>query len=184
MSKNPPMLMLAGVLNKTQGDEKLVLERLSAWTEADQKIVIVFENAELLDNERLEFLVQMARCYKCLRFVLKSTNKSDDAAFNNCRIVSIGALDSKKTLKYAKSKLSNRGINFENIAGIDEVVLYVETGGLPSKINQYIAGLNTPVKITPTAEKKQNQKIFIFSYWSVYSSWNRVYFNNRQRELH
>jgi len=138
MGSDEPLAVIAKVFDELDKSEKPLLVRFASWSKAAKTAIICVEDVHQLDSNRLEFLFQLAQSHDCLHLLLTSSDNLAEDVEARCQLIDIEPLSQKETLDYAKSRMHTKGLDFVNIAGIDSVVLFIETGGLPGRINDVL----------------------------------------------
>ncbi|MEY8194128.1 MAG: SPOR domain-containing protein [Cycloclasticus sp.] len=150
MAAKEPLPVFADALD--EGDsQKQIFSRLEAWDKANKKIIFCIEDAHRLDAERFEFLFQLAGNYSCVHLLLTSSENLGEELESRCQLIDIEPLTQKQTVDYARARLNKQGL-----AGIDELVLFIETGGLPGLINNVLAQAQRPAVVDQNNQKVLN----------------------------
>jgi|GEM_PF-588340 len=141
-----------------EGDnQKQIFSRLEAWDKANKKLVFCIEDAHKLDAERFEFLFQLAGNYSCVHLLLTSSENLGEELESRCQLIDIEPLTQKQTVDYAIARLNKQGVaRSAGLAGIDELVLFIETGGLPGLINNVLAQVQRPAVVSQNNQKALN----------------------------
>jgi len=149
-------------VNTVQQTDKAIHSRLSAWSDQEKVVVALIEDAQLLGSECVEQLFQLRQEYSCLRLLITSSENLGDDVEGRCQLIDLEPFTQKQTIEYAKTRVSSKGLNFVNLAGVDDVVLFIETGGLPGRINDVLDQMQkNPLR--DGAIKKPSNKLFIMS---------------------
>lgn len=135
MGSDEPLAVIAKAFDELDESEKPLLVRFASWSKATKTVIICVEDVHQLDLNRLEFLFQLAQSHDCLHLLLTSSDNLAEDVEARCQLIDIEPLSQKETFDYAKSRVHTKGLDFVNIAAIDSVVLFIETGGLPGRIN-------------------------------------------------
>ncbi|OUR82083.1 hypothetical protein A9Q82_06940 [Cycloclasticus sp. 46_120_T64] len=141
-----------------EGDnQRQIFSRLEAWDKANKKLVFCIEDAHKLDAERFEFLFQLAGNYSCVHLLLTSSENLGEELESRCQLIDIEPLTQKQTVDYARARLNKQGLTQSvGLAGIDELVLFIETGGLPGLINNVLAQAQRPAVVDQNNQKVLN----------------------------
>jgi len=134
-----------------EGSGKNILSRLEAWDKANKKVIVCVEDAHLLDEVRFNFLFDLAENYSCVQLLLTSSENLGDAIESQCQLVDIEPFTQKQTSEYARTRHSEQGLAKSlDFSGIDELVLFIETGGLPGLINNTLEQMSIapPVRVS------------------------------------
>jgi DamX protein len=134
----PQLQVFAGAFNEGEENEKQIEVRLQSWSKAEKKAIICVEDAHLLSADTFNIIFQLSQAYECLHVILTSSDNLGDEIESSCQLIDIEPFTQKQTSEYAKYKVNNGGLDFSNVAGIDDVVLFIETGGLPGRINDVL----------------------------------------------
>ena len=164
MGSDEPLEVIAKAFDELDGTEKQPLVRLTAWSKAGKTIVICVEDVHQLDKARFDFLFQLTQNYDCLHLLLTSSDNLGEAVETRCQLIDLEPLSQKETLDYAKSRVHTKGLEFVNIAGIDSVVLFIETGGLPGRIND---ALNQMAHVSAGDLEKKAPFNWLSAKWTV-----------------
>jgi DamX protein len=145
-----------------QQTDKSIQSRLSAWSSQEKVVVALIEDAHLLGSECFEQLFQLREEYSCLRLFFTSSENLGEDVEGRCQLIDLEPFTQKQTIAYAKERISSKGLGFVNLAGIDDVVLFIETGGLPGRINDVLDQMSTN-PLQGERIKKPSNKLFIMS---------------------
>lgn len=157
-----PLDALELALNQLEGGDKSIQARLVAWSHVGRVLVVIVEDAHDLDEGCLSALFKLVEQYSCLRLLLSSSENLGDRIESNCQLIDLEPFSQKQTSEYAKLRVNAKGLEFVNLAGIDDVVLFIETGGLPGRINDVLAQMQiNPKKVSQT--KKVSSTTFVLS---------------------
>lgn len=158
MATDEPLQLIADTLDHQDGSQKHVLSRLEAWDKAGKKIIICVEDAHTLKQPQFDFLFQLADNYSCVQLLLTSSENLGEALEQRCQLIDIEPLTQKQTTDYARHRLNNGGLTKSlDLAGMDELVLFIETGGLPGLINNALEQMQPAPTAKPT--KKPSMSI-------------------------
>lgn len=135
---NTPLQVLADAFDELEGNNKQLLVRLEAASKARKKIIICVEDAHQLDVARFDFLFQLLDSYDCLHMILTSSDNLGEAVESRCQLIDIEPFTQKQTTEYARKRVNKNSLNLSSLAGLDDVVLFIETGGLPGRINDVL----------------------------------------------
>jgi DamX protein len=138
MQTEAPLQVLAEAISGRDEKNHQILVRLESWSKLGQKVIICVENAYLLAVEQFDFLFKLADNYECLHIILTSSENLGESVESRCQLVDLEPFTQKQTTQYAKKRVQKKGIELVNLAGFDEVVLFIETGGLPGRINDVL----------------------------------------------
>jgi DamX protein len=138
MKNDTPLQVCAEAFDGLEGNEKKLLVCLAAWSKAGEKVIICVEDAHHLDIARHEFLFQLSDNYECIQLLLTSSDNLGEEVESQCQPIDIEPFTQKQTSEYAKLRVNRKGLDFASLAGIDDVVLFIETGGLPGRINDVL----------------------------------------------
>jgi len=146
MQTNAPLQVLAEAINGLDDKNHQILVRLESWSKLGQKVIVCVENAHLLAIEQLNFLFKLVDSYECIHTILTSPENLEGSIESRCQLVDLEPFSQKQTKQYAKLWLQSKGLDFVNLAGVDDVVLFIETGGLPGRINDVLGQVsNKPI---------------------------------------
>ena len=149
-------------VNAMQHTDKPIQSRLSAWSNQEKVVVALVEGAHLLGSSCFEQLLQLSGDYSCLRLVVTSSENLGDGIEDRCQLIDLEPFTQKQTVEYAKARVNSKGLDFVNLAGIDDVVLFIETGGLPGRINDVLEQMQTN-PLRGDIVKTPSSKLFILS---------------------
>ncbi|ORU92251.1 MAG: hypothetical protein A6F70_02290 [Cycloclasticus sp. symbiont of Bathymodiolus heckerae] len=153
-----PLQICADAFDALEGNEKQILVRFTSWSKAGKKVIICVEDAHQLDESRFNFLFQLSESYDCLHILLTSSENLGEAVESRCQLIDIEPFTQKQTSEYARQRINKNGLDFINVAGLDDVVLFIETGGLPGRINDALSQMiHLPSK---QSEKPEETKPF------------------------
>ena len=138
MQTNAPLQVLAEAINGLDEKNHQILVRLESWSKLGQKVIVCVENAHLLAIEQLNSLFKLVDSYECIHLILTSSENLGGSIESRCQLVDLEPFTQKQTKQYAKLWLQSKGLDFVNLAGVDDVVLFIETGGLPGRINDVL----------------------------------------------
>jgi len=133
-----PLQVLANAFDELEENTKQLLVRLAAASKAEKKIIICIEDTHKLDVARFDFLFQLADSYKCLHIILTSSDNLGVAVESRCQLIDLEPFTQQQTTEYARKRVDKSSLGFLNLAGLDDVVLFIETGGLPGRINDVL----------------------------------------------
>jgi len=157
-----PLDALELALNQLEGGDKSIQARLVAWSHVDKTLIVIIEDVHNLDEGCLKALFQLSEQYSCLRLLASSSENLGESIESGCQLIDLEPFSQKQTSEYAKCRVNAKGLDFINLAGIDEVVLFIETGGLPGRINDVLAQMDVnPEKVSQT--KKTSSATFVLS---------------------
>lgn len=88
------------------------------------------EDAHQLDKARFDFLFQLSESYECIQILLTSSENLGESVESRCQLIDIEPFTQKQTSEYARQRV--------NTKGLDDVVLFIETGGVPGRINDVL----------------------------------------------
>jgi len=140
-----------------EGDNvgKQVQSRLEAWSNLAKLVVLIIEDAHLIEPSLMADVIELPHQYTCVRLVFSSSENLGDKVETGCHLIDLEPFSQKQTIEYARLRVSRKGFNQACLTGIDDVVLFIETGGLPGRINDVLAQfLKKPNKL----EKADNVK--------------------------
>lgn len=129
---------------------------MEAQSRAGKKVIICVEDVHRLANVHFEFLFGLADTYPCVRLLLTSSENIGESIEERCQLIDIEPFTQKQTAEYARFRVNRQGLAFVNLAGIDDVVLFIETGGLPGRINDVLDSMaqTTPSKLSDEEQQK------------------------------
>ena len=134
---------------------KQVQSRLEAWSNLAKLVVLIIEDAHLIEPSLMTDVIELPHQYTCVRLVFSSSENLGDKVETGCHLIDLEPFSQKQTVEYARLRVSRKGFNHASLTGIDDVVLFIETGGLPGRINDVLAQfLKNPNKL----EKADNVK--------------------------
>ena len=142
MQTDEPLQVLAEAINGLDEKNHQILVRLESWSKLGQKVIVCVENVHLLAVEQLNFLFKLVDNYECIHIVLTSSENLGSSMESRCQLVDLEPFTQKQSKQYAKLWLQSKGLEFANLAGLDDVVLFIETGGLPGRINDVLAQMS------------------------------------------
>lgn len=142
MQTTTPLQVLTDAFNELEGNNKQLLVRLVAGSKAEKKIIICIEDTHKLDVARFDFLFQLADSYSCLQLLLTSSDNLGEAVEYRCQLMDLEPFTQQQTTEYARRKIHKNSLGLTNLAGLDDVVLFIETGGLPGRINDVLEQLD------------------------------------------
>lgn len=153
--------------------------RLKAWSNVGKIVLLLIEDVHALSKITLSSLFDINNEYGCVRLILSSSENLGEAVEQQCQLIDLEPFSQKQTSDYARSRLEVKGVIFEGLAGVDDVVLFIETGGLPGRINDVLEQmlLNPQVENEPKFMTKNMAILFtigialisisvISSFWS------------------
>ncbi|MDX2426471.1 MAG: SPOR domain-containing protein [Cycloclasticus sp.] len=164
MGSDEPLAVIAKAFDELVESEKPLMVRFTSWSKAAKTVIICVEDVHQLDSNRLEFLFQLAQSHDCLHLLLTSSDNLAEDVDARCQLIDIEPLSQKETFDYAKSRVHTKGLDFVNIAGIDSVVLFIETGGLPGRIND---ALDQLAQVTVGDVEKKSPVKGLSAKWTV-----------------
>ncbi|HIL92789.1 MAG TPA: DamX-like protein [Cycloclasticus sp.] len=156
VKSNAPLQVCADTFDLLEGNEKQILVRFESWSKAGQKAIICVEDAHLLDKARFDFLFQLSESYECIHILLTSSENLGESVESLCQLIDIEPFTQRQTSEYARQRVNTKGLDFINLAGLDDVVLFIETGGLPGRINDVLDQL---MRAPSSAGSQQDEKI-------------------------
>lgn len=112
--------------------------RLKAWSNISKTVLLLVEDVHALNKTLLSSLFDINNEYSCVRLILSSSENLGEAVEQQCQLIDLEPFSQKQTSDYARSKIEVKGVPFEGLAGVDDVVLFIETGGLPGRINDVL----------------------------------------------
>jgi len=146
MQTDAPLQVLAEAINELDEKTHQILVRLESWSKLGQKLIVCVEDVHLLAVEQFNFLFKLVDSYECIHIILTSSENLEGSIESRCQLVDLEPFTQKQTKQYAKLRLQNKGMEFVNLTDIDDVVLFIETGGLPGRINDVLAQMsNNPI---------------------------------------
>lgn len=152
MQTEAPLQVLADAFNGLEDKHNQILIRLEAWSKLGQKVIVCIENAHQLNTELFAFLFKLSDNYECIHMILTSSENLGESVESRCQLVDLEPFTQKQTTQYAKKRVQKKGIELVNLAGFDEVVLFIETGGLPGRINDVLEQI--PNQVASDGSKK------------------------------
>jgi len=153
MGESDPLQVFADALDDGES-KKQIFSRLEAWDRAKKKVIFCVEDAHILDVVRFNFLFDLAENYNCVQLLLTSSENLGDEIESRCQLIDIEPLTQKQTSDYARMRLNKRGLAKSlDLAGIDELVLFIETGGLPGLINNTLEQINAASTVAVSKKK-------------------------------
>ena len=135
MQTSEPLKVFADVFDQSEGNSKQILVRFEAWSKAKKKVIVCIEDGHKLDAEKFNFLFQLSDTYSCIHIIITSSESLGEGIESRCQLIDIEPFTQKQTAEYARKRVHKNSLNFVNLAGLDDVVLFIETGGLPGRIN-------------------------------------------------
>lgn len=151
MGSNTPLQVCAAAFDELEGNDKQLLIRLTSWSKTKEKVILCVEDAHQLDEARFNFIFKLSESYECIHIMLTSSDNLGEAVESHCQLIDIEPFTQKQTSDYARARINKNGLT---LAGIDDVVLFLETGGLPGRINDVLDQMGrTPVKQSTAADK-------------------------------
>ena len=118
--------------------DKYPQSRLKAWSNVGKTVLLLVEDVHALNKAILSGLFEINNEYGCVRLILSSSENLGEAVEQQCQLIDLEPFSQKQTADYARSKIELKGMAFEGLAGVDDVVLFIETGGLPGRINDVL----------------------------------------------
>ncbi|PCI23281.1 MAG: hypothetical protein COB62_00350 [Piscirickettsiaceae bacterium] len=148
--------------DQLENSDKPIRSRLTAWSRIEKIVVVLVEDMHLLDATGIDELFRLSEEHGCLRLLMTSSENLGEEVEGHCQLIDLEPFSQKQTADYAKARINAKGIDFVNLAGIDDVVLFIETGGLPGRINDVLQQMQeSPLKAK--AVKKGSNTLFILS---------------------
>lgn len=151
-----PVDAIEQAANVEFGTEKPIQQRLAAWSEQGKVIVAIVEDAHFLDVNCLNKLYALAENTPCLRLIISSSDNLNGDIESRSQLIDLEPFTQKQTLDYAKFRINKGNLDFVNVAGIDDVVLFIETGGLPGRINDVLEQMRLNPANTEPVQSKNN----------------------------
>ncbi|MEO1889999.1 MAG: SPOR domain-containing protein [Cycloclasticus sp.] len=158
VKSNAPLQVCADTFDLLEGNEKQILVRFESWSKAGQKAIICVEDAHVLDKARFDFLFQLSESYECIHILLTSSENLGESVESLCQLIDIEPFTQRQTSEYARQRANTKGLDFINLAGLDDVVLFIETGGLPGRINDVLEQLMHAPSIAGSQQDKKTSK--------------------------
>jgi len=143
MDTTSPLEVLTQAFDELEGNNKQLLVRLAAASKAEKKVIICIEDTHQLGEAQFDFLFKLADSYDCLQVLLSSADNLGEAVESRCQLIDLEPFTQRQTTEYARNIIQKNNPGQTNLAGLDEVVLFIETGGLPGRINDVLAQMST-----------------------------------------
>jgi len=156
VESDSPITACAAAFDQLDGTEKQVVLRLTAWSKANKKVIICVEDAHQLNKEQFDFLFNLAQEFACVHLPFTSSENLSSELEAQCLLIDLGPFSQKQTIDYAKNYTKGGGLDFNRVAGIDEVILFIETGGLPGRINDVLLQRQQAPEDVAERPKKNN----------------------------
>ena len=165
VASDSPITVCAQAFDQLDGSEKQVILRLTAWSKANKKVILCVEDAHQLNKKQFDFLFDLAQEFTCLHLLFTSSENLGSELEAQCLLIDLEPLTQKQTIVYAKHSIQGAGLDLNRVAGIDEVILFIETGGLPGRINDVLLQRQQAPKGATEKPKKNNAamiKVVVF----------------------
>lgn len=143
MDTTSPLEVLTQAFDELEGNNKQLLVRLAAASKAEKKVIICIEDTHQLGEAQFDFLFKLADSYDCLQVLLSSADNLGEAIESRCQLIDLEPFTQRQTTEYARKIIQKNNPGLTNLVGLDEVVLFIETGGLPGRINDVLAQMST-----------------------------------------
>ena len=150
-----PLNVLTDAFNYLEGNKKQLLVRLEASSRAGRKVIVCIEDVHELEATHFDFLFQLSDNYNCLHILLTSSDNLGESVESRCQLMGLEPLTQKQTSEYARMIVAKKGIDVADLAGFDEVVLFIETGGLPGRINDVLEQMSHQPKAIDDKARQQ-----------------------------
>lgn len=155
----------AQAFDQMDGTEKQAILRLTSWSRANKKLILCVEDVHQLNKEHFDFLFNLAQEFTCVHLLFTSSGNLGSELEAQCLLIDLGPFTQKQTIDYAKQRVQRGDLGFKTVAGIDEVILFIETGGLPGRINDVLLQRQQVPKGGTEKPKKNNAamiKVVVF----------------------
>ncbi|MBQ0725140.1 MAG: SPOR domain-containing protein [Cycloclasticus sp.] len=165
VASDSPITVCAQAFDQLDGSEKQVILRLTSWSKANKKVILCVEDAHQLNKEQFDFLFGLAQEFTCLHLLFTSSENLGSGLEAQCLLIDLSPFTQKQTIDYAKNYTKGAGLDLNRVAGIDEVILFIETGGLPGRINDVLLQSQQAPKGATGKPKKNNAtmiKVLVF----------------------
>ncbi len=156
-----PLDVLTDAFDHLEGNKKQLLVRLEASSRAGRKVIVCIEDVHELEAAHFDFLFQLSDNYNCLHILLTSSDNLGESVESRCQLMGLEPLTQKQTSEYARMIVAKKGIDVADLAGFDEVILFIETGGLPGRINDVLEQMSHQPK---AIDDKAPQQVKLLPY--------------------
>jgi len=141
---------------------KPVQSRLEAWSNLAKLVVLIIEDAHLIEPSLMADVIELPHQYTCVRLVFSSSENLGDKVETGCHLIDLEPFSQKQTIEYARLRVSRKGFNQASLTGLDDVVLFIETGGLPGRINDVLTQfLKNPNKLERADNVKSKNRTLV-----------------------
>lgn len=128
-----------------------------------ERVVLIVEDIHRLSEGGVEALFLLSERYSAIQLLL-STSENLEQAEPLCQVIDLEPFTQKQTVAYAKYVADKLGKAPASLAGLDEMVLFIETGGLPGRINDTVSKfLSAAVDFgpSPSTSIKPGRKVYL-----------------------
>ena len=145
MQTSEPLQIFADVFDNSEGNNKQIIVRFEAWSKAGKKVIVCIEDAQKLDATKFKFLFKLSDTYDCVQIILTSSENLGETIESRCQLIDIEPFTQKQTTEYARQRVHKKNLGIVDLVELDDVVLFIETGGLPGRINDALEQMGQAV---------------------------------------
>lgn len=127
--------------------------RLVDLAERNQDLVVIIDDVQLMPELVLQALMELATQHDSLKLIL-AASENLEMIEQFCQLIDLEPYSQKQTIQFAEHLLSELESK-ASVKDMDELVLFIETGGLPGRIKDAVSSQLLGQKIVPTFSTKQ-----------------------------
>jgi DamX protein len=130
-----PIQLWSAEVNANEGEKHSLESHLTLWSRTDRTALLIVEDAHLVSLHTLTYLMLMVEKFNCLRVIFTSTDNLDASIEAACSLINLESFSQTQTTDYVQAHFPTEENDVLLTAGLDEEELFLETGGLPGRIN-------------------------------------------------
>lgn len=134
---------------------------LSGKSANDETIYLLGEDIHAMSDDGLNALLGLFNQYDCVQLVLTASENVAQVE-QWCQVINLEPFSQRQTVEYAKHLIAEMREPASRLNGFDELVLFIETGGLPGRIHDAVSKtlLSVPTASVVQPHSQQRSNVF------------------------